>query len=439
MSIYIAFVYGSFLFSVSACSAIANMGFRPRKYWWARLIAIAAAYAGVSVLLSFYTNPFDISFEPLPITLCSLVYLGLFLVVIAASYFFYKANLASIIFTCLTAYAMKQFTEGIFWLLNYPFQKIHHFAIGGLAYYIIWFSVDVATYTILAVVFRNKFKTLPRLIRNRTTWTRMILSFILVITCSVFTLIKSAGTTDLTIFTIMTTYSVVCCLLLMLYLIGFLDFSSLQSNYDVGKRVMEEKERQLAMTKESIKDINIKYHDLKKVVNMLQNKSNVTDEMLQDISNSLNQYDSLVCTGNPTLDTALNQYINYGKQYNITLSCIADGTALSFLDEKDIVSLFCNILDNAVEAVFDLPEEKKKISLNIGTAHGMAFINTSNYYEGQIDFKRGIPQTKKDKRFHGFGMQSIQHVCNKYRGNIHVEMVDSIFTMKILMPIQKRK
>ena len=49
-----------------------------------------------------------------------------------------------------------------------------------------------------------------------------------------------------------------------------------------------------------------------------------------------------------------------------------------------------------------------------------------------------MPQTtKKDKRFHGFGMKSIQSTVKKYGGSVTSEMRDSWFELRILIPLER--
>ena len=51
---------------------------------------------------------------------------------------------------------------------------------------------------------------------------------------------------------------------------------------------------------------------------------------------------------------------------------------------------------------------------------------------------KGIPQTtKKDKRFHGFGMKSIQSTVKKYGGSVTAGVRDNWFELRILIPLNK--
>ena len=63
----------------------------------------------------------------------------------------------------------------------------------------------------------------------------------------------------------------------------------------------------------------------------------------------IRSYEAQNKTGNEVLDTILTSKSLYCQQHGITLTCVADGAALDFMDTMDLCSLFGNALDNAIE------------------------------------------------------------------------------------------
>lgn len=54
--------------------------------------------------------------------------------------------------------------------------------------------------------------------------------------------------------------------------------------------------------------------------------------------------------------------------------------------------------------------------------------------EGKMRFLEGIPQTtKKDKKNHGIGMQSIQRVVESYGGHVQIDVKEEVFELVIYM------
>lgn len=75
----------------------------------------------------------------------------------------------------------------------------------------------------------------------------------------------------------------------------------------------------------------------------------------------IRSYEAQNKTGNEVLDTILTSKSLYCQQHGITLTCVADGAALDFMDTMDLCSLFGNALDNAIESVEKLPDSEQRL------------------------------------------------------------------------------
>ena len=106
------------------------------------------------------------------------------------------------------------------------------------------------------------------------------------------------------------------------------------------------------------------------------------------------------------------------------------------MDNRDIYSLFGNMLDNAVEYVKQVPEQEKRfIRLFVRPKGAMTVIHQENFFEGELDISNGLPQTtKKDNAYHGFGMQSMQRIIAKYGGELRVDVSDGLFKIDAIIP-----
>ncbi len=116
----------------------------------------------------------------------------------------------------------------------------------------------------------------------------------------------------------------------------------------------------------------------------------------------------------------------------IIINIMAEGEKLGFMAKEDIYALFGNMLDNAIEAVKNVDDDNRTIMLNIKAVGEMLVIRESNYYTDPIEFEDGLPVTKGDKRFHGYGVKSIKFVCDRYDGDITIKAENNVFTMNIL-------
>lgn len=181
--------------------------------------------------------------------------------------------------------------------------------------------------------------------------------------------------------------------------------------------------------------INIRCHDIKHQIAALGDVGRQKE--LREIERLVDIYDCGLKTQCAALDLVLSNKSLMCSGKGIVLTCVADGGKLDFIEDADIYALFGNILDNAIEAVDWLKDrEKRLISLTVRSQGQLLIVTEENYHDGQLTLEHGLPvTTKADKRFHGFGMQSIKLITEKYGGDLRLQSQAGIFRLSILFPI----
>lgn len=199
--------------------------------------------------------------------------------------------------------------------------------------------------------------------------------------------------------------------------------------------LMTERTRQYEASQETIDAINVKCHDMRHQIRTLAQRGGIVDAtVLSDMERQISVYDSAVRTGNDALDTILTEKSLTCQSEGITLSCIADGAALSFMSSAEIYSLFGNALDNAMEAVMQIADEgRRSISLNVRTYHGLVNVSVENFCEGEPAFRDGLPISTRGAG-HGFGMRSMELIAKRYGGELSARAEDGVFWLNVLLP-----
>ncbi len=203
--------------------------------------------------------------------------------------------------------------------------------------------------------------------------------------------------------------------------------------------IWENQYQQYKMSRESIELINYRYHDLKHQIQVLRNEVDAKkrEEYLVQMENDIRQYEVQNKTGNKVLDTVLTGKSMYCDKHGISLTVVADGTLLDFMETMDICSVFGNALDNAIESVMKLSEkEKRLIHVTVSKQKNFLIIRFENYFEGELNRVDGeIRTTKGDEWYHGYGIKSITYTINKYDGVVKIKTENNWFEMEILVPI----
>lgn len=123
-------------------------------------------------------------------------------------------------------------------------------------------------------------------------------------------------------------------------------------------------------------------------------------------------------TNNTALNVLLFQKMEQCNKEKINLQLYIQDIDLSFIDEFDIVAIFSNLLDNAIESCKQ--SNDKNIFLSIYTANNAYIVvNVDNSSDTVPIVHNGMPKTcKNNKEEHGIGMVSIQKSISKYGGNM---------------------
>ncbi len=212
-----------------------------------------------------------------------------------------------------------------------------------------------------------------------------------------------------------------------------------KSEKDIVDQLLYENSRQYELKKESINLINQKCHDMKHQIAALRTMSiDDKEDTIKKLSEEIMIYDSSIKTNNEALDVLLMEKQLFCINKGIRLTYLGDGSLLKDISTTDLYTIFGNALDNAIEAVSNI--DKKVIDISLKEYDGMALVSISNYCTSSLEMVNGIPKTsKKDKRYHGFGISSIKTVVKKYHGIMDINVKDNIFRLNILFPFSKEK
>lgn len=186
-------------------------------------------------------------------------------------------------------------------------------------------------------------------------------------------------------------------------------------------------------------------HDMKNhliiIYEMVKNRQyddlqDYTQQYIQKTSNKLLN----IKTGTDELDILFYNKIDLAKQSNIQIDfrCNTE-IAVHHNVIIDVVSIFSNLLDNAIEANRSImnPSERM-ISINIDDDQlDYVFVITNAFLPNQQvgDFVKDGFTTKADQANHGLGVGIIHKLVERYKGKVHIDVFnDKFYQVKIELP-----
>ena len=233
--------------------------------------------------------------------------------------------------------------------------------------------------------------------------------------------------------------AILACTLCLLLQAGYFKESELDAKMRMLSELLELERQKQTLSKETIDIINRKCHDLRHQIRMLERQDpKDRAQSLEKITEALRIYDSLLKTGNATVDLVFMEKKLFCEKNDIMFTYLVDGEKFSFMDEADIYAMLGNMLDNAIESVSQEEDPERRIITFTASSRGdMLYLCMENYCSATISFKDGLPETSKsDKAFHGFGVQSIAHIAGKYGGSVRFFQENQYFIVEVLMPMQ---
>lgn len=227
--------------------------------------------------------------------------------------------------------------------------------------------------------------------------------------------------------------NVLCCFIGLFYIFEMFYSNNIKNQMKIIEEIQKKESSQYKISKETIDMINIKCHDFRHQIREFGDNQKIDVEAIANLNKLIRIYDSTYHTENEALNVILNEKTLLCNNKNIRFTCIVDGNALNFIENEDIYSLFGNLIDNSIEAVSELDDNEKIISLKIRQVGNIVSISIKNGYKGTIKMENNLPISKKsDNIHHGFGMKSIKMVCEKYNGTLKLNVKNNVFSVTIL-------
>ena len=123
---------------------------------------------------------------------------------------------------------------------------------------------------------------------------------------------------------------------------------------------------------------------------------------------------------NEMLNSIMCHYMQICMDKHIEFKTDIRKHSLTYMDYSDLTTLFCNLLENSIEASSDVPDSYIELNISDKENTSMSIINMINTCRFCPKFdKNGRPATSKKNKFrHGLGIKSIERVADKYNGSI---------------------
>ena len=247
---------------------------------------------------------------------------------------------------------------------------------------------------------------------------------------------------------IMVTISAVLLLLTNLLVFGITQYNQKKSLEFTEMRLLLQKESDSAeyykMLLSQNENRSILIHDIKKHLQSIRllNENGETEKIDAYILRLMETSDlketARICD-NALLNAILSRYQRQCMEKGIEFHADIRKNSLQHLSQNDLTSLFCNLLDNAMEAAENIPESFIELSVQKKENSPFTLIVAINSCRSMPVYNHNgeLVSQKTQNGRHGFGLKSIQKVVKQYQGDLKMYYDDSTATFHSIITLKQ--
>ena len=171
-----------------------------------------------------------------------------------------------------------------------------------------------------------------------------------------------------------------------------------------------------------------------------------SDKALQYASSLFNEVKTIeslqVDIDHPGLSILLQTKKIAAQNHRINMDTAISHDSFGRIKTTDLITILSNLIDNAIEATIELPEDERKIRIECtanNTLYSFKVTNTGHKIgeEEQIFIKGYSTKNKELGKMRGQGLFIVKEVVNKYNGNISIESsAESVTTAIVEIPLK---
>ena len=154
---------------------------------------------------------------------------------------------------------------------------------------------------------------------------------------------------------------------------------------------------------------------------------------IEELDKALMNVDTLLKTGNVSLDAILSAKIAQAKAENISVTVKANVPDSLTISDAELSIIVGNLLDNAIEACRTVSGERfiRIYATMKGNMLYFSMLNTAGAKKKKIG---SLFATQKDG-MHGFGLRRAEAILEEHGGWVKYNSEDGAFTSEFLVPV----
>ncbi|MGM0790178.1 MAG: sensor histidine kinase [Bacillota bacterium] len=146
-------------------------------------------------------------------------------------------------------------------------------------------------------------------------------------------------------------------------------------------------------------------------------------------------------TVNPGLGVLLETKRLLAQNYGIEARFSVSEDSFNLIKTTDLIKILSNLIDNAIEASLELPEEERKLSVSCTAGEGRYMFTVTNTgpcinsWDKEKIFESGFSTKKPEKgKTRGQGLFIVKQITSRYGGQVTLDSHHSVTSAKVVIP-----
>ena len=179
-------------------------------------------------------------------------------------------------------------------------------------------------------------------------------------------------------------------------------------------------------------------HEFKNTITVLkslmaENQYEKMKEILNVQNTELVNNTNVFETGNRLINTILNTKYAEAREKGITFRFVLGDLSILKIEDRDCIVILTNILNNAIEAAEQCPDDNRILSIKGVIEDGQFIFACRNPYIN--DSNPEMKSKKKDVVSHGYGLENIKDAVSRNHGNCFFEKEEKDFVSVVIIPV----
>ena len=162
---------------------------------------------------------------------------------------------------------------------------------------------------------------------------------------------------------------------------------------------------------------DIKQYSVTLLALIQERKIDAAEQLAKNQTLDISQNETIIRVDNDFVNAILNTKLAFAKSQGIDIFCsVEDG--ISDIEDIDLCNLLGNLLDNAITASEKCEKGLRLIEVNILASGKRLIVTVKNSIQSSVlKVNPKLESTKQNSEEHGFGIQTIKYIAEKYDGS----------------------